>query len=263
MVIISMKGLKRGYIFLVLLFLYLPIIVMTVLSFDGAGPGKDAPFWQNYLDLFTGDKSETIMNALWVTVSMALIACVISTIIGTFAAIGIDACSRKVSNLIINITYIPMVNPDIVTGIAMMLLFVYSRLQLGYFTMLLAHIAFCTPYVIFAVLPKLQQMSNHIYEAALDLGATPMQTILRVIIPQIRSGIITGALLAFTLSIDDFAISFFTTGNGVDNLSTYIYSIARTRGVDPVLNALSVLMVISIFGLMLIINRRADLSDLY
>ena len=140
-----------------------------------------------------------------------------------------------------NITYLPILNSDIVTGISLMILFIFVKLRLGFFSMLLAHITFNIPYVILSVMPKLKQLNKHLYEAALDLGASPAYAFFKVILPEIMPGIITGALLAFTLSLDDFVISFFTTGSGVTNLSITIYSMAR-RGVNPTINALSTLM---------------------
>ena len=145
--------------------------------------------------------------------------------------------------------------PDIVTGISLMLLFLFTKVERGYVTMLLAHITFDTPYVILSVLPKLKQMNRHTYEAALDLGATPTYALFRVIIPQCKQGIITGAMLAFTLSLDDFTISYFTTSPLVQNLSTLIYPATRT-GIDPTLNALSALMFVALLVLLLIVNRR-------
>ena len=156
-----------------------------------------------------------------------------------------------------NLTYIPVLNADIVTGISLMILFIFIRLDLGLVTLLIAHITFNIPYVILSVLPRLQQLDNNLYEAALDLGATPWYALWRVIIPEIMPGIITGALFAFTLSIDDFVISFFTTGSGVSNLSITIYSMAR-RGIKPQINALSTIMFITVLLLLLIIDSRSN-----
>ena len=180
---------------------------------------------------------------------------VVSTILGTLAAIGIHAMRKRPQALMMTLTNLPNTMPDIVTGISLMLLFLFTKVERGYVTMLLAHITFDTPYVILSVLPKLKQMNRHTYEAALDLGATPTYALFRVIIPQCKQGIITGAMLAFTLSLDDFTISYFTTSPLVQNLSTLIYSATRT-GIDPTLNALSALMFVALLVLLLIVNRR-------
>lgn len=154
----------------------------------------------------------------------------------------------------------PVLNPDIVTAVALMALFRLARMNFGLFTLLLAHVTFSVPYVILSILPKLKQMNVHLAEAAMDLGATPFYSLRKIVIPQILPGIITGALLAFTLSIDDFVISFFTTGHGVSNLSIYIYSMAR-KGINPIINALSTLMFIFMIVLLLIINYRSGKTE--
>ena len=171
------------------------------------------------------------------------------------AAIGIHAMKKRPQSFMMTLTNLPNTMPDIVTGISLMLLFLFTKVDRGYVTMLLAHITFDTPYVILSVLPKLKQMNRHTYEAALDLGATPMYALFHVIIPECMPGIITGAMLAFTLSLDDFTISYFTTSPLVQNLSTLIYSAAR-RGIEPTLNALSALMFVALLVLLLIVNRR-------
>ena len=195
------------------------------------------------------------MQALQVTIAVAVIAAVISTILGTLAAIGIHAMKKRPQRLMMTLTNIPNTMPDIVTGISLMLLFLFTKVERGFVTMVMAHITFNTPYVILSVMPKLKQMNKHSYEAALDLGATPTYALTHVIIPEIRQGIVTGAMLAFTLSLDDFTISYFTTSPLVQNLSTLIYSKARI-GIDPTLNALSTLMFVALLILLVIVNRR-------
>ena len=194
-------------------------------------------------------------------VSVPLNIAVIATILGTLAAIGIYSMKRRPQSVMMTLTNIPMTMPDIVTGISLMLLFLFTKVERGLITMIMAHITFNTPYVILSVMPKLKQMNKHSYEAALDLGATPGYALTHVIIPEIRQGIITGAMLAFTLSLDDFTISYFTTSPMVQNLSTLIYSKARI-GIDPTLNALSALMFVALLVLLIIVNRRtADNSQ--
>jgi spermidine/putrescine transport system permease protein len=201
------------------------------------------------------------MKSLYYTVLVAIISAVIATLIGTFAAFGIFYMKSWRQKLILNINSIPILNPDIVTGISLMTLFVALNMELGLITMIIAHVTFCIPYVVLSVLPKLKQMPGEMLEAALDLGATPWYAFRKVIYPEIKPGIITGALIAFTLSIDDFVISFFNTGNGVSNLSIAIYSMAR-RGIKPEINALSTLMFLSVLILLLIINRRTKIEEI-
>ena len=248
------KFFKRFYLALILVFLYVPIVVLIIQSFNA---GKSRAKWEGfsfhwYAELFA---DASIMNALQVTVSIALLAMVISTILGTLAAIGIYSMKKRPQAMMMTLTNLPNTMPDIVTGISLMLLFIFTKVDRGYVTMLLAHITFDTPYVILSVMPKLKQMNKHCYEAALDLGATPTYALTHVIIPECKQGIITGAMLAFTLSLDDFTISYFTTSPLVQNLSTLIYSKARI-GIEPTLNALSALMFVALLILLLIVNRR-------
>ena len=249
-----MKWLKKCYLGLIMVFLYVPIVILIVQSFNA---GESRANWEGFSLHWYGEllRDERILNALYVTVSIAVIAMVVSTILGTLAAIGIHAMKKRPQALMMTLTNLPNTMPDIVTGISLMLLFLFTKVERGYVTMLLAHITFDTPYVILSVLPKLKQMNRHTYEAALDLGATPTYALFRVIIPQCKQGIITGAMLAFTLSLDDFTISYFTTSPLVQNLSTLIYSSAR-KGIDPSLNALSALMFVALLILLLIVNRR-------
>lgn len=248
------KFLKRSYIYLIFIFLYLPIAVLMVYSFnDSRSRGVWGGFtlrW--YVDLF---QDRTIMSSLYSTLIIGVSSAIIATIIGTMAAIGIHNSKGWQKKLIMNVTYIPVLNPDIVTAISLMILFVFAKVRLGYLTLLLAHITFNIPYVILSVLPKLRQLNKHLYEAAMDLGATPTQALWKVIIPEIMPGIITGMLLAFTLSIDDFVVSFFTTGSGVSTLSITIYSMAR-RGINPKINALSTIMFTFVLVLLIIVNVR-------
>ena len=241
------KAAVRIYMGLIFLFLYAPIIVLIIFSFNKTkSRGQWAGFTLDwYVDLF---KDRTITEALYYTVTIAILATVISTIVGTIAAIGI--------HMMLNINNIPVLNPDIVTGVALMTLFISAGIKLGFVTMLIAHVLFCIPYVILAVLPKLRQLNRHIAEAAMDLGATPSYALRKIILPEIRPGIISGALMAFTMSIDDFVISFFTAGNEVSNLSIVVYSMAR-RGVKPTINALSTLMFLAVVILLFIINKKS------
>lgn len=248
------KGFRNLYTVLIFLFLYAPIIVLIIYSFNesksrGAFTGFTLKWYQ---DLFS---NRAVISALTNTMIIAVVTTIVATILGTLAAIGIHY-SRKgpFKQMALNLNYLPILNPDVVIAVSLIALYRFMGLDFGLSTVLLSHITFCTPYVVLAVLPKLKQMNANLAEAAMDLGAKPMYALGKVIVPEIMPGIVTGALLAFTLSVDDFAISFFTTGHGVQNLSILIFSMAR-RGINPVINALSTFMLIGFFILLLIINR--------
>lgn len=242
------------YSLLIYAFLYIPIIVLIVYSFnDSKYRGSWSGFtlkW--YHELF---RDPDILRAIYVTFFVAIVSSLISTIIGTVTAIGIDKLKPKHKLMFMNISYIPMISPDIVIGISLLTLFVMSKIQQGMLTLILAHITFNIPYVIFAVLPKLQQLDPNIEEAALDLGATQSQAFWKVVLPEIMPGILTGALMAFTMSLDDFMVSFFTTGSGVSTLSIKIYSMTK-RGVTPTINALSSIMFLIMIIVVLILQFR-------
>lgn len=251
---------KKIYLYLIFLFLYAPIVVLVVYSFnESKSRGRWGGFtlkW--YFELF---QDRDLVSPLYNTLLIAFLSSIIAVVFGTAAAIGIHNMKKIKKAFVMNLTYIPVLNPDIVTGVSLMLLFIFVRplinLNLGFTTMLLAHITFNIPYIILSVMPKLKQLNKNMYEAALDLGATPVRAFMKVIIPEIMPGIVTGFLLAFTLSIDDFVISFFTTSSGVSNLSIYVYSMAR-RGINPKINALSTLMFITVLALLLIVNKRTS-----
>jgi len=254
-----MRWVKKFYSYLIFFFLYAPILVLIVFSFNSS---KSRGHWDGftlkwYLELF---KDRQILSSLYYTLAIAFISSLTATIIGTLAALGIENMKKFKKNLVLNLTYLPVLNPDIVTGVSLMLLFIFMKLPLGFVSLLLAHITFNLPYVILSVLPKIKQLDKYIYEAALDLGSSPLYAYRRVILPEIMPGIITGFLLAFTLSIDDFVISFFTTGSGVSTLSITIYSLAR-RGINPKINALSTILFLTILLLLLVINKRVSLEN--
>jgi spermidine/putrescine transport system permease protein len=244
---------------LMLFFLYAPIAVLMVFSFNYT-PSRN--YWGGfslrwYQGLF---RDPHIMQALTNTIAIALLSAFIATVIGTIAAMGINSLGRKTKSIVIGVTNLPVFNPEIVTGVSLMLLFIFAiRVagfgRMGFMTLLLAHISFNVPYVILSVIPRLRRLDGNLFEAAMDLGASPMQAFVKVVLPAIRPGIITGALLAFTLSVDDFIVSFFTTGVGVSNLSILIFSMAR-RGVNPRINALSTLIFVTVMVLLYIISRR-------
>lgn len=250
------RSLKKLYILLIFLFLYAPIIMLILYSFNA---GKSSGNWEGFSLKWYGllFKDRYIMEALMNTVLVAVLSSSIATVIGTFAAYGIHTMKSIPRKVILNINNIPILNPDIVTGVSLMALFAFVKLPFGFLTLLLAHITFNIPYVILSVLPKLKQMPNDTIEAALDLGATPTMAFWQVVLPEIKPGIISGFLIAFTMSIDDFVISFFTTGGGVSNLSIAIFSMAR-RGVNPKINALSTLLFVTVVSLLLLINMKKE-----
>lgn len=231
------------YIGICFLFFYLPIVVTMIYSFNSS---KSLTRFESfslrwYENLFTNGE---IMNAVYVSVTIALLATAISTILGTLTAIGLSKSRRILKELIINVNNIPIMNPDIVTAISLMILFSSLKMEKGYLTMLLAHIAFCTPYVITSVYPKVRNLDPNLANAAMDLGATPFQALTKVILPMLKEGIYAGILLAFTMSFDDFVISYFVTGNGVSNISIIVYNM--TKRTNPTINALSTLVILVI-----------------
>jgi spermidine/putrescine transport system permease protein len=250
------KTLSRIYLIILFAFLYAPVLTLIVFSFNNS---KSRANWDGFTLKWYGQlfQDKQIMSSLYYTLLIALLSSLIATVAGTAAAVGIHGMKKVMKSFVMNITYLPVLNPDIVTGISLMILFIFIKLNLGFVTLLLAHIAFNIPYVILSVLPKLKQLNKHLYEAALDLGAAPLKAFFKVILPEIMPGIITGFLLAFTLSVDDFIISFFTTGSGVSTLSITIYSMAR-RGINPKINALSTLMFAVVLILLIIINKRSS-----
>ncbi|MEF9915866.1 MAG: extracellular solute-binding protein [Lachnospiraceae bacterium] len=246
------KNLQRIYLAIILILLYAPILTLIVLSFNDS---KTRAKWGGftgrwYVSLFQNDQ---IMNALYTTLIIALLSALIATIIGTAAAIGIQGMKRKFRTTMLGITNIPMLNADIVTGISLMLLFIACRFSLGFSTILMAHITFNIPYVILSVMPKLKQTNRSTYEAALDLGASPVYGFFKVVFPDILPGVFSGFLLAFTMSLDDFVITHFTKGPGVDTLSTKIYSEVR-KGIKPEMYALSTILFVSVLVLLILIN---------
>ncbi len=254
------KFFAQTYLWLLLILLYAPIIIIAVFSFTEA---KVLGNWTGfstklYTSLFSGGVRHSLLDAIENTFTIALIAAAVSTILGSIAAIGIHNMRGRKRQAITFLNNIPMLNPDIITGISLFLLFVSLGISQGYTTVVLAHIAFCTPYVVLSVMPRLQQMNPNIYEAALDLGATPFQAMRKVVIPEIRPGMISGFILAFTLSIDDFAVTIFTIGNqGLETLSTFIYADARKGGLTPELRPLSTIIFFTVLLLLIFINVRS------
>jgi len=255
------KFISQAYLWLLLALLYAPIIFIAIFSFTES---KVLGNWtgfsvQLYANLFDGSVSggSSLMSAVENTLIIALISSLLSTILGTTAAIGIHRLGGWKHKTIQFLNNVPIINPDIITGVSLFLLFIFLRVTQGYVSVILAHITFCTPFVVLSVLPKLSQMNPDCFYAALDLGATPVQAVRKVLIPQLRPGMISGAILAFTMSLDDFAVTFFTRGTiGLDTLSTYIYTDARKGGLTPELRPLMTLIFLLILILLVIINLR-------
>ncbi len=249
------KFLERSYVALIILFLYAPILILIILSFNSS---KSRSKWGGftlkwYRELF---QNESIMNALYTTLIIAFLSALIATLLGTAASIAINSMKKTPRTIMMSITNIPMLNADIVTGISLMLIFIALRFTLGFTSVLIAHITFNLPYVILSVMPKLKQLNPNTFEAALDLGASPVYAFFKVILPDIFPGVLSGFFLAFTMSLDDFVITHFTKGPEINTLSTKIYTEVR-KGIKPEIYALSTLMFVTVLILLVIINRRS------
>lgn len=247
---------KKLYIAFILILLYAPILTLIILSFNSS---KTRAKWGGFTFKWYGKlfENEQIMSALYTTLLLALLSSIIATLIGTAAAIAMNSMRAKARVYFTAVTNIPMLNADIVTGISLMLIYLALDMTLGFKTVLLAHITFNIPYVILSVLPKLKQANQSVYEAALDLGATPIYAFFKVIMPDIFPGIISGFLLSFTMSLDDFIITHFSKGPGLDTLSTKIYTEVK-KGIKPEMYALSTIMFLTVLVLIVLVNYIPD-----
>ena len=249
---------------LIFLFLYAPIVVLMVFSFNNS---KSRTVWAGfttnwYVELFS---DKLIMSSLYTTLAVAFLAAIFATLLGTAAAIGFYNMKKLPRKMYLTVNNIPVMNPDIITGVSLMILFIFfgsvytmlsgEKFQLNFLTLLLAHITFNVPYVILSVLPKLRQLDSNLYEAALDLGAKSFYAFKKVILPEIAPGIVTGFIMAFTLSIDDFAVSYFTAGTKSSTLAMTIFAMTKRR-VSPEINALSTIMFLSVLILLIVVNVR-------
>jgi len=253
--------LSSSYLGILLVMLYAPILIIIIFSFTEAKVlGNWTGFsFKLYTSLFKTGVHHSLSSALLNTLVIGLIAAVVSTILGTMAAIGIYNLQPGPQKAVKMVNTIPILNPDIITAISLFLLFVSLGVTQGYTTVILAHITFCTPYVVLSVLPRLRRMNTNLYEAALDLGATPFVALWKILLPELRPGMISGFILAFTLSIDDFVVTLFTIGNeGLETLSTYIYADARKGGLTPELRPLSAIIFVTVLVLLIVINQRAS-----
>ncbi len=245
------------YIVLCFIFLYLPIAVTMFFSFNSSKSltkftGFSLRWYQKLLT------DQNILSAVYVSISIAIISTAVSTVLGTMTAIGLSRSRKVLKEWILNVNNMPIMNPDIVTAIGLMILFTSALMERGYITMLLAHIAFCTPYVITSVYPKVRRMDHNLANAAMDLGATPFQALTKVIMPMLKPGIYAGMLLAFTMSLDDFVVSYFVTGNGVSNISILVYNM--TKRTNPTINALSTLLIVAVVGILILVNVVPKIS---
>ena len=245
------------YLLIILLFVYLPIGYVVLFSFNESKSlthfsGFSLRWYENMFS------DSTMLQSIKYTVIVAVIATVVSTVMGTVAAIGLSKARKLVRSLVLETNNLPVMNPDIVTAIGLMLLFISTKIPLSLTTLILSHITFCTPYVILTIMPKLRQLDDNVAEAAMDLGATPFQALWKVIIPQIYPAILSGALIAFSMSFDDFVISFFTAGVGINNISMYVYSMKRY---NPSVNALSTLIVVVVTLILILVNVIPAIKD--
>lgn len=250
--------LGRAYNALILLFLYAPIFVLVAFSFNSA---KSRTVWSGFsLEWYRQLISDSsVLNAFYTTIAVSVIAAAVATIAGTVAAVGFHYMRRRWRAPLMQISNIPLINADIITGVSMSLLFVSLgaalKFELGFATLLIAHITFNIPYVILSVMPKLRQLDNNLVDAACDLGCTWMKAFLKVVIPEIMPGIINGMIIAFTMSVDDFVISYFTAGGNVMTLSMKIFAMTRKR-ISPEINALSTILFLTVLALLIVINVR-------
>lgn len=232
-------------------FFYAPILYMIIYSFnDSRSLTKFSGFSLQWYEKMFNDS--TMMESLFYTIAIAVLATVISTFVGTITAIGLSKSKRILKNIVEQVNQIPIMNPEIVTAIGLLMFFSAIHVKKGFMTLLLAHIMFCIPYVILSIMPKLRSLNPNLMEAAMDLGATPWQALTKVVVPQIMPGIISGALIAFTMSFDDFIISYFVTGNGVSNISITVYTMSKR--VNPSINALSTLIIVILTVVLVIMN---------
>jgi len=251
------QRLSSCYLVLILLFIYLPIGYVVLFSFNESKSltnftGFSLRWYENMFS------DRTMLESIYYTVIVAVVATVVSTIVGTITAIGLSKSRKVIRTLVLEVNNLPVMNPDIVTAIGLMLLFISLKIQLSLTTLILSHISFCIPYVILTIMPKLRQLDDNVAEAALDLGATPWQALTKVIIPQIYPAILSGALIAFSMSFDDFVISFFTAGVGINNISMFVYSMKRY---NPSVNALSTLIVVVVTVILILANVIPAIKD--
>lgn len=258
------KVLGKAYIYIILALLYAPILLIIVYSFSNTSnfSFRHGFSFEAYKSIFTSEKTPELMSALKNTLLIAAISSVVSTVLGAFSAIGIFSLGKKTRRVVENVNQIPIINSEIVMAVSLMLFFVTFKFPEGYVRLILGHISFCTPYVILSIMPKLASLDPNVYEAALDLGANPIKAMTKVMIPMIAPGIVSGFVMAFTLSMDDFIITQINKGasTGINTLSTYIYADARIKGLSPFWFAIFSIIFVVVLGILLVMNFRKSVK---
>ena len=258
------KVLGKAYIYIILALLYAPILLIIVYSFSNTSnfSFRHGFSFEAYKSIFTSEKTPELMSALKNTLLIAAISSVVSTVLGAFSAIGIFSLGKKARRVVENVNQIPIINSEIVMAVSLMLFFVTFKFLEGYVRLILGHISFCTPYVILSIMPKLASLDPNVYEAALDLGANPIKAMTKVMIPMIAPGIVSGFVMAFTLSMDDFIITQINKGasTGINTLSTYIYADARIKGLSPFWFAIFSIIFVVVLGILLVMNFRKSVK---
>ena len=258
------KVLGKAYIYIILALLYAPILLIIVYSFSYTSnfSYRHGFSFEAYKSIFTSEKTPELMSALKNTLLIAAISSVVSTVLGAFSAIGIFSLGKKARRVVENVNQIPIINSEIVMAVSLMLFFVTFKFPEGYVRLILGHISFCTPYVILSIMPKLASLDPNVYEAALDLGANPIKAMTKVMIPMIAPGIVSGFVMAFTLSMDDFIITQINKGasTGINTLSTYIYADARIKGLSPFWFAIFSIIFVVVLGILLVMNFRKSVK---
>lgn len=245
------KIFSRAYIIILMAFFYLPIIYTVIFSFNSSRSlTRFAGFSLQWYSKMFNDS--VMMESIFYTVVIAVLATAISTVVGTISAIGLSNSRRIVKSLVEQVNDLPIMNPEIVTAIGLLMFFTTLNIEKGFLTLLIAHVMFCTPYVMLSIMPKLRSLDPNLADAALDLGATPWQALVKVIVPQIMPGIVSGGLIAFTMSFDDFVISYFVTGNGVSNISILVYTMSKR--INPSINSLSTIIIVIITLVLILVN---------
>ncbi len=258
------KILEKCYLAVILAFLYAPIILIIVFSFSNSSTFtfKDGFSLEAYTSIFTSEKTPELLEAVKNTFLIAIISSVIATVLGSIASVGIFSLGKRSRKIVENINQLPIINSEIVMAVSLMLFFVTFKFPAGYPRIIIGHIAFCTPYVVLSVMPKLAQMDPNVYEAALDLGASPVKALFKVMIPMLMPGIISGFVLSFTLSMDDFIITQINKGaaTGINTLSTYIYEDARLKGLSPFWFAIFSIIFVAVLAVVLLLNLKKSVE---
>ena len=259
------KILEKCYLAVILAFLYAPIILIIVVSFSNSSTFtfKNGFSFEAYASIFTSEKTPELLEAVKNTFLIAIIASIVSTLLGSVASVGIFSLGKRMRKVVENVNQLPIINSEIVMAVSLMLFFVTFKFPAGYIRIIIGHIAFCTPYVVLSVMPKLAQMDPNVYEAALDLGASPIKALFKVMLPMLTPGIVSGFVLSFTLSMDDFIITQINKGaaTGINTLSTYIYEDARLKGLSPFWFAIFSIIFVAVLAIVLLLNLKKSIEN--